>query len=98
MAALALRACHANERHDLGRRLRAAEPEYRDAELPRLVGEVVLDTGARADHDTDRQGLEHRVVSLERHRLGVPSCNKFFMSCDPKFFEPLNPTYLMLSI
>ena len=53
--------------------LRAALAELpdRNAELPRLVGEVVLDAGAWEVEDADRQRLQHRVVALERGRLGV---------------------------
>src|SRR5580658_11313626 len=55
------------------RRSRAATPEppNRDAELPGLVGEVVLNAGAREHHDADRQNVEHRVVAFERGGLGV---------------------------
>jgi len=56
-----------------GRRSRAAvpEPPDRNPELPRLVGEVLLDAGSGEDHDPDRQYLQHRVVTLEGRGLGV---------------------------
>ena len=43
----------------------------RNAKLPGLVGQIVLDAVAGTDHDADRQHGEHRVVSLERRRLDV---------------------------
>jgi hypothetical protein len=52
-----------------GRRSRGAEFPNRDAEAFRLVGEVVLDSGAREMHDADRQQFEHGVVAPERCRL-----------------------------
>jgi hypothetical protein len=42
-----------------------------DAELPRLVGQVLLIAGAGEDHDADRQHVEHLIVALERRCLGV---------------------------
>ncbi len=55
-----------------GSRAAALEFPDRDTELLGLVGQVVLDASARKHHDPDRQNLQHRVVSLERCRLGVP--------------------------
>ncbi|MCW8281648.1 hypothetical protein K7A42_12190 [Agrobacterium sp. InxBP2] len=43
----------------------------RNAELLGLVGEVVLDTGARPDDDADRQNAEHGVAALEGSCLGM---------------------------
>ncbi len=56
------------------RRSRAAAPELpdRDAELLRLVSEVVLNAGAGEHHDPDRQHFQHRVVAFERRGLGMP--------------------------
>lgn len=43
----------------------------RNAQLARLVGEVLLDPGARKDQHSDRQDVQHRVVALERGRAAV---------------------------
>ena len=43
----------------------------RHSELPRLVGEIALNAGAREDYDTDRQDFEHLIVALERRGLRV---------------------------
>ena len=43
----------------------------RDAKLLGLVGEVFLDTGSGEDKDPDREHIQHRVVALEGHGLGV---------------------------
>ena len=43
----------------------------RDAELLCLVGEVVLDAGAREVQDADRQDGEHRVIAFERRCFRV---------------------------
>src|SRR6516165_8151909 len=48
-----------------GRRSRSAEFPNSDPEASGLVGEVVLDSGAREMHDADRQQFEHGVVTLE---------------------------------
>src|SRR5690349_10692053 len=56
--------------HSLLRAARAQAPD-RDTELPGLVGEVLLDAGAGADDDTDRQDLQDLVVALEGCRLGM---------------------------
>lgn len=40
-------------------------------ELPRIVGKVVDDAGAREDDQTDGRGPEQLVVALERCRLLV---------------------------
>src|SRR5450432_3696344 len=55
------------------RRLRAAVAEFphRDAELPRLVGQVLLNAGAGEDDDAYRQHVKHLIVALERGRLGI---------------------------
>jgi hypothetical protein len=60
-------------RTQVSRRSRAAneEPPNRDAQLPRLVGEIVLDAAAWKHDDPDRQDVEHGVVALERSGLGV---------------------------
>ena len=42
-----------------------------DADLPRLVGEIVLDAGAGEDDDADRQDIEDLIVALERGGLGM---------------------------
>ena len=42
----------------------------RNPELPGLVGEVVLDVGARGVEDAQGQGVEQGVVALKRR--GVP--------------------------
>src|SRR5271165_436436 len=38
----------------------------RDAKLPGLVSQIVLDAVAREYHNADREHVEHRVVALER--------------------------------
>jgi len=43
----------------------------RDAHLAGFIGQVVLDAGAREDHDADRHAVEHLVVALEGCGLGV---------------------------
>src|SRR5258706_2885224 len=55
------------------RRLRAAVAELPDgyAELPRLVGEVLLNARAGKYQDADRQHVEHLIVALEGGSLGV---------------------------
>src|SRR5258706_5929704 len=55
------------------RRLRAAVAELPDgyAELPRLVGEVLLNAGAGKYQDADRQHVEHLIIALEGGGLGV---------------------------
>src|SRR6266478_7233656 len=50
---------------------RAAEFPNSDAEAPRLVGEVVLDSRPREMHDADRHQFEHGVVAPERCCLGM---------------------------
>lgn len=45
--------------------------QNRDAQFPRLVGEVLLDPGAREDQHADRQDIQHCVVALERGRAAV---------------------------
>lgn len=50
---------------------RLAEVERRDAELLRLVGEIVLDACARKEDDADRQDIEDAVVSFERRGFAV---------------------------
>lgn len=42
-----------------------------DAHLAGFVGQVVLDTGAREDHDTDRHAVQHLVVAFEGCGLGM---------------------------
>jgi hypothetical protein len=56
----------------VNRRSRAAVTEFpdRDAELPRLVGEVALYAGGGEHQNLARQHLQHRVVALERCGLG----------------------------
>ncbi len=55
------------------RRLRAAVAEFphRDAELSRLVGQVLLDACAGEYKNADRQHIQHLIVALERRGLGV---------------------------
>lgn len=57
------------------RRSRAAffrtEVEQRDAKFPRFVGEVVLNTGAWKNDDTNRKRVEHLIVAPERRGLGM---------------------------
>ena len=60
----------ARERRSRAASLRA-KVEQRDAELPRLVGEIVLDVGAGEDDDPDRQHVQHLIVALKRCGLGV---------------------------
>lgn len=57
----------------IGQRLRAARRHAVDwdAHLAGLVGQIVLDAGAREDHDADRHAVEHLIVALERCGLGV---------------------------
>ena len=43
-----------------------AELPDRDAELLRLVGEIVLNAGAGEHDDPDRQHVQHLIVALER--------------------------------
>jgi hypothetical protein len=54
-------------------RLRATIAEFPDgdAELSRLVGQVLLDAGAGEDHHAERQYVEHLIVALEGCCLGV---------------------------
>src|SRR5664279_624308 len=56
-----------------GWRLRATPAKLPDgdAELPRLVGQVLLDARAGEDHDADRQHVEHLIVALEGCCLGM---------------------------
>ncbi len=56
-----------------GQRSRAAcrHSVDRDAHLAGFVGEVVLDAGAREDHDADRHAVQHLVVALEGCGFGV---------------------------
>ncbi len=42
-----------------------------DAMLSSLVGEILLDTGARKHDDPDGKHLQHCVVAFERRGLGV---------------------------
>src|SRR5688572_21010318 len=55
------------------RRLRSARAQApdRDAELPGLIGEVLLDARTGTDDDTDRQDLQDLVVALEGCSLSV---------------------------
>ncbi|HET6237719.1 MAG TPA: hypothetical protein VFE41_22585 [Acetobacteraceae bacterium] len=55
------------------RRPRAAivKPPDWNAEPLGLVGEIILDAGAREDHDSDREHVQHLVVALEGCGLGV---------------------------
>jgi hypothetical protein len=54
-------------------RLRAAVAEFqnRNPELPRLVGQVRLNSGACENEDADREHIEHQTVTVERCGLGV---------------------------
>ena len=54
-------------------RLHATIAEFpdRDAELSRLVGQVLLNAGAGENEDADRQHIEHLIVALEGCCLGV---------------------------
>src|SRR3546814_20392461 len=64
-----------NDSGDERRRARAAEmPEIPalDSHRFRLVVEIILDTGARQDDDACGQGVQHRIVALERSGLLVP--------------------------
>src|SRR3546814_17832030 len=61
-----------NDSGDERRRSRAAEmPEVPalDAHGLGLVVEIVLDAGDRQDDDPGGQGLQHRIVALERSGL-----------------------------
>jgi hypothetical protein len=48
-------------------RLHATIAEFpdRDAELSRLVGQVLLNAGAGENEDADRQHIEHLIVALD---------------------------------
>jgi len=54
-------------------RLRATIAEFPDgdAEVSRLVGQVLLNAGAGENEDADRQHIGHLIVALEACCLGV---------------------------